>query len=225
MLVKAKPLSTPGAGACSPSAPVPCSVAPAPSPSCCTPGAPGPAGPAGIAGLPGPTVVVDNCCAADTALLAAINSKVADLNRLTEALTILQTISLTLQGLDIPEAADLSEIIARLNTQITSLTAIISALSVLHSDNLVQEAKFDVLHADNLVVEGKLDAVNANLVGIDQSVSTFNGSFDEVKLVSDGRWMLKVQLADSDVLENILNVLRNIETQMSFVTDETLEKV
>lgn len=217
MIVKAQPFSTPSAG-CSPAAQVPCPIGPpTPSPVCCIspspaaasvacqPCPPGPVGPAG----PAMSALVES-------LLAALNDKVFDLLRLLEVLTILQTISLSLQAdldaiiaLGTESNAKLEEIKSKLDSEIASLSAIIASLSVLHNDNLAQGAQLDVLHVDNLA--------------IDESITTFNESFDEVKETTNGREVIMVELTENGTLCSILDELRKIQTQLFFITDVNLK--
>lgn len=144
-------------------------------------------------------------------LLAAINEKIFDLLRLLEGLTILQTISLTLQ-------ADLAAIIAlgtesnikleavkvKLDAQIVSLAAIIEALSVLHNDNLAQGVQLDTINT---------------------SVTNFHTSFEGVQQTTDGRQVLKVQSTEPDAFERIIEGLGRIEQQLSYLTDVELNGI
>ncbi len=126
----------------------------------------------------------------------------------------------------------LGDIKAKLDLEISTLSGVNFSLQVLHTDNLAAQAKLDeieqelddantnlgVLHSDNLVVEDKIDAVAI-------SVENFNADFDSVKQTTNAQEVLRVQLSDTEVLGRILDVLQNIQTQLSFVTEETLEEV
>lgn len=245
MIVKAQPFSSPSAG-CSPAAPVPCPIGPpTPSPTCCTPSAspqpavcqPCPVGPPGPAGD-------DSCCAADTALLVAINDKIADLMRILDALSILQAIALALQqsGQDIDLAgieATLAEISAKLDTLsaiFSELSALHTDLSVLHTDNLTQEAilnainanlasidvGIDLLHVDNLVIEAKLDLIAAKLDLVIAGIDLLHA--DNLVIESKLDILHEDNLNAADASERMLDVLERIEQQLSFLTEvETME--
>ena len=216
MIVKAQPFSGPKAG-CSPTSPVSCPVTSAiPTPSCCIPGPPGPAGQSipglqGPAGPPGPAT-----SAIEETLLNSINDKVFNLLRLLEVLTILQTVSLSMQqGMQVLNSIaelgsesnlKLEEIKAKLDAEIASLSGIISALSTLHADNVVQEGKLDTLHADNLNSLSRLEL--------------FNSSFDSVKQFTRDQEVIRVQQDELGVLTKILGTLERVETQIKLVTGE-----